>query len=429
MCAAAPNGDEGLGKKTMQLTRRALLGGAGATLAGVGSASAETAIDRILNTRNRDGWSDSFDASPTARPKVASTTPIFAPETRDYVGRAIAEYEGIAGGGGWPRVPATSKLKLGSSDSAVRVLRRRLMISGDLAASAGDSSQYDTYVDAAVRRFQTRHGLPADGVLGRYSLAALNVPAEVRLGQLRTNLVRLQSMSGFLGNRYVMVNIPAASIEAVDGTRVASRHTAIVGRISRQTPILNSRIHEFNLNPYWTAPKSIVEKDIIPLMQKDPNYLRDNKILVFDTNNNEIPPGSIDWNTKEAVNYRFRQEPGRINAMGSVKINFHNPHAVYLHDTPQKGLFNKFLRFESSGCVRVKNVRDLLVWLARDTPGMDRGQIERIIDAGDRVDVPLAEPVPIYLTYVSAWSARDGAVQFRDDIYQRDGVDELALNR
>ena len=398
-------------------------------VAGAGTASAETAIDRILNTRNRDSWNDQFDASPTSRPQVASSTPIFASETRDYVARAIAEYEGIVAGGGWPRVTASSKLKLGSTDGAVRTLRSRLMISGDLEPSAGGSSQYDTYVDAAVKRFQTRHGLPADGVLGRYSLAAMNVGADVRLGQLRTNLVRLNSMSGFLGPRYVMVNIPAARIEAVEGDRVALRHTAIVGRITRQTPILNSRIHEFNLNPYWTAPKSIVEKDIIPYMRKKPNYLRENKILVFDAQGNEIPPETIDWSTNEAVDYRFRQEPGRINAMGSAKINFHNPHAVYLHDTPQQGLFNQFLRFESSGCVRVKNVRDMLVWLARDTPGMDRTQIERIIQSGERVDVALAEPVPIYLTYISAWSARDGAVQFRDDIYQRDGVDALALNQ
>ena len=150
---------------------------------------------------------------------------------------------------------------------------------------------------------------------------------------------------------------------------------------------------------------------------------------MFGKDNNEIAPTSINWNSDEAVNYRFRQEPGRINAMGSVKINFPNPHAVYMHDTPQQGLFNKMLRFDSSGCVRVKNVRDLLVWLAKDTAGWSRRSIEQTIASGERVDVKLASPVPVYFTYISAWSTKGGVVQFRDDIYKRDGVDELALSQ
>ncbi len=405
------------------------MGATGTSLAATQSALSQTVIDAILNTRGRDSWGSNFEATPTQRSRVASSTPIFAPETIAYVEQAIFEYQGIVASGGWPRVPSDKKLKIGRSSAAVGALRKRLMISGDLSTSAGLSNQFDTYVDAAVKRFQSRHGLPADGVLGKFSFAAMNVSAPVRLGQLQTNLVRLRSMSGFLGNRYVLVNIPAAEIEAVEGNRVAQRHTAIVGRISRQTPILNSKIYELNLNPYWTAPKSIVQKDIIPLMQKDPNYLTDNKILVFGPDGSEILPSQINWNSDEAVNYRFRQEPGRINAMGSVKINFPNPHAVYLHDTPQQGLFNKLLRFDSSGCVRVKNVRDLLVWLAKETPGADRANIERIISSGDRTDLKLAEPVPIYMNYVSAWSTKNSVVQFRDDIYKRDGVDELALSQ
>ncbi|NKB52003.1 MAG: L,D-transpeptidase family protein [Rhizobiaceae bacterium] len=431
-------------EKPKQISRRGILKGSTSLLAaavtgagavaslsplGAGKALAETAIDRILNANGRDRWGDQFDARSDKTSRVSSNTPIFAPQTIDYVHQAIAEYQAIVDSGGWPVVPANKKLKIGASSPTVAVLRKRLMISGDMPRNAGFSSQFDTYVDAAVKRFQLRHGLPADGVLGRYSFAALNIPADIRLGQLHTNLVRLKSMSGFLGNRYVVVNIPAAQIEAVDGMTVTQRHTAIVGRISRQTPILNSKIYELNLNPYWTAPKSIVLKDIIPLMRKDPKYLTDNKILLFDTNNEQIDPRMVDWSTDEAVNYRFRQEPGRINAMGSVKINFPNPHAVYMHDTPQQGLFNKLLRFDSSGCVRVKNVRDLLVWLAKETPQADRSQIERIIASGERTDLELVEPVPVYFTYISAWSTDDGAAQFRDDIYQRDGVDELALSQ
>ena len=392
-------------------------------------ATADTAIDQILNTQGRDTWGDKFDARSNNRTKVSSNIPVFAPQTIDFIQQAIAEYQNIVANGGWPVVPADKKLKIGASSPTVSTLRRRLIISGDLSQGAGLSNQFDSYVDAAVKRMQRRHGLPADGVMGRFTFAALNVPANIRLGQLQTNLVRLKSMSGFLGNRYVMVNIPAAQIEAVEGNRVAQRHTAIVGRTSRQTPILNSKIYELNINPYWTAPKSIIRKDIIPLMRKDPEYLTRNKILLFDGNNNEVAPSSVNWTTDEAVKLRFRQEPSRINAMGSVKINFPNPHAVYMHDTPQKGLFNKFLRFDSSGCVRVKNVRDLLVWLAKDTPGGTRSSLEGIISSGERTDLKLSEPVPVYFTYISAWSTHNGVVQFRDDIYQRDGVDELALSQ
>jgi len=204
------------------------------------------------------------------------------------------------------------------------------------------------------------------------------------------------------------------------------RHTAIVGKIDRQTPILNSKINEVIINPYWNAPESIVRKDIIPLMRKNPNYLTENNIRIFGPNG-EVDPLTIDWSTEEAAKLRFRQDPGKINAMASVKINFPNPHAVYMHDTPQQSLFNNLMRFDSSGCVRVQNVRDLVTWLLRDTDGWNRQRFEQTIKSGESVPVALSGPVPVYFTYISAWSTGDGVVQFRDDIYGRDGVDELQI--
>ncbi len=413
----------------MNTSRRFFLAGAAALGAlSVTGARAQDVIRDIINSPRRGNWNDQFDASSSHGAKVASTLPIFSPETVSFVERAIGEYSAIVAQGGWPVVPATKKLRLGVVDPDVEVLRRRLMISGDLSRRAGISPAFDTYVDAAVKRFQARHGLPSDGVMGRYTFAAMNVSAQVRLGQLETNLVRLRSMSGFLGERYVMVNIPAAQIEAVENGKVVQRHTAIVGRISRQTPILNSKINEVIVNPYWNAPESIVRKDIIPLMRKDPTYLERNNIRLIDAKGDEVDPRSVDWSTEEAANYRFRQDPGKINAMASVKINFPNPHAVYMHDTPQQSLFNKLLRFESSGCVRVQNVRDLVTWLLRDTDGWNRQRFEQTIKTGESTPVELSEPVPVYFTYISAWSTGDGVVHFRDDIYGRDGVDELQLS-
>ena len=388
---------------------------------------AENPIDGILKSANRGSWNDQFDARKGDAKLSATKIPIFSTQTPVFIQRAIEEYRQIAANGGWPVVPANEKLKLGSQSRNVSLLRERLIITGDLTPTSGNSDVFDTWVDGAVKRFQARHGLPADGVMGRYTFAAMNIPTSIRLGQLETNLVRLRSMSGFLGDRYVMVNIPAAQIEAVENGQVASRHTAIVGKTDRQSPILNSKIYELNLNPYWTSPVSIIRKDLIPLMQKDPQYLTRNKIRIFAKDGSEVPPETIDWNTEEAVDFRFRQDPGKINAMGSVKINFPNPHAVYMHDTPQQSIFSKLLRFESSGCVRVQNVRDLITWLAKDTPGWGRRQIERTIESGERIDVKLEQAVPVYWNYITAWSTKNDVVQFRDDIYSRDGVDQLAL--
>ncbi|WP_054311166.1 L,D-transpeptidase family protein [Mesorhizobium sp. 1M-11] len=413
----------------MNTSRRLFLTGASALAVAfaAGAASAQDAVDGILKAAGQGNWDDTFDARATQSGKVASTLPIFSPQTVTYTEQAIAQYREIVAQGGWPEVPATKKLKLGVSDADVVPLRKRLMVSGDLSQSAGLSESFDSYVDAALKRFQTRHGLPADGVTGKYTFAAMNISAQVRLGQLETNLVRLRAMGGFLGNRYVMVNIPAAQIEAVEGDRVVLRHTAIVGKIDRQTPIVNSKINEIIVNPYWNAPVSIVRKDIIPLMRKNPDYLKDSHIRLLAPDGTEVDPTTVDWSTEDAVKYRFRQDPGTGNAMASVKINFPSPDGVYMHDTPQQSLFGKLMRFDSSGCVRVQNVRDLVTWILRDTPGWSRQHFEETIKTGNSTPVAVTNPVPVYFTYVSAWSTGTGVVQFRDDIYRRDGVDELQI--
>ena len=393
-----------------------------------GPAFAQTAIDDLINSPRRGNWDDQFDAKASrSAAGVSSNNPILGGSAVPNIQQAISDYQQIVSAGGWPDVRSSQKLQIGVSDPGVQTLRQRLMVSGDLPRSAGLSNAFDSYVDGAVKRFQARHGLPQDGVMGEYTLKAMNVPATTRLAQLNTNLVRLQTMSGDLGSRYVMVNIPAAYIEAVENSRVALRHVAVVGRISRPTHILNSKIYDVTLNPYWTAPRSIVEKDIVPLMRKDPTYLKRNNIRLIDNKGQEVAPETVDWFAPKAPNLMFRQDPGKINAMASTKINFYNEHNEYMHDTPQQGLFNKLMRFESSGCVRVQNVRDLSLWLLKDTPGWSRQQMEATIKSGVNTPVKLAQEVPVFFTYITAWSAKDRVVQFRDDIYQKDGATELAL--
>ena len=422
---------------TGKLSRRAFLQST-AGLAGLGayssSALAEAdSISSLIRSNSSAEWRDEFRSSVRNQAAVLSDTPTLSPETSAYVQSAIQRYAYLVQKGGWPIMPAEGprRLEIGTKHDDVALLRQRLIASGDLKQSAGVSTTFDSYVDYAVRRFQERHGVNTDGIVGKLTRSMLNVPAGIRLRQLETNLVRLRSMSGFLGDRYIMVNIPAADIEAVESNRVRSRHTAVVGKIDRQTPVLSSKIYELNFNPFWHVPVSIIRKDLIPMMKKDPEYLATNKIRIYDWKGNELVKEEIDWNTDEATKYLFRQDPGEVNSLGSVKINFHNTHQVYLHDTPTKNLFGKEKRFHSSGCVRVQNVRELVTWILQSN-GSDwsRGRVDEVISSAERLDVKVKKPVPLYMTYVTAWANADGVVHFRDDIYGRDGlgVDLFAQN-
>ena len=293
-------------------------------------------------------------------------------------------------------------------------MRERLAIAGDLELNSGDRQVFDSYVDAALRRFQVRHGLHPDGVVHEATLRALNVPADKRLAQLRTNAVRLKSLTGNLGNRIVVANIPAAQIEAIENGVAVTRHTAVAGKPDRPSPDIRSKIVQINFNPFWTVPVSIIRKDLIPKMQAEPDYLTKNHIRIFDARNNEQSPSQIDWYSAEAVNYKFKQDAGDFNSLGSIRINFPSPHGVYMHDTPSKNLFGEDFRFASSGCMRVQNVRELVYWILAETPGWSKAEIDEVIKSGERKDAKVAKPLPLYWVYVTAWATPDGVVQFRD---------------
>lgn len=367
-------------------------------------------------------WAQRYDAD--ARLTIGrSTTPILSPQTVAATEAAIEQFRQIVASGGWPQVPAGQQLRLGSNSPAVSTLRRRLMVSGDIGQETGASPVFDSYVEAAVRRFQARHGVIATGVVNQQTLAAMNVPAETRLRQLETNLVRLRSFSRDLGNRYVTANIPAASVETVENGQVQTHHIAGVGKIDRQSPVMQTKAIQINFNPFWTVPASVIRKDLIPKMQADPNYLRDNHIRVYDKNNQELQPEQINWRSLDAMNFRFRQDiGGDFNSLGVVRIDIANPYGVYMHDTPAKGVFGDDFRFVSSGCIRLQNVRDYVAFLLKDTPGWDRDHIDQVIASGERVDVKINPAVPVYWVYVTGWGSPDGVTQFRDDIYLRDGL-------
>lgn len=407
----------------------ALMGGGalGAMLAG--PALAQSAYATASQGGNGAEWADRFDAQMPSMQNVKSRRPTFSPETVAATERAIQDYQLIVQRGGWPSLPTSMplKLKLGTRSTNVATLRQRLLVTGDLTQNSGRQDVFDSYVDSALRRFQIRNGLQPDGVVGGGTLLALNVPADIRLKQLELNLVRVKAMAGGLGPRYVMVNLPGAELEAVENGMVASHHLAVVGKADRASPILTAKISQINFNPYWHVPASIVRKDLIPKMQANPNYLTKNKIHIYDGQGRERQATEIDWNTLQATQFTYRQEPGLDNSMGTVKINFANPYAVYMHDTPAKSLFGQDGRFHSSGCVRVQNVRGLIGWLLKTNPQWPSSHIDDVIRSGERVDAQVLPPVPLAWAYITAWATPEGVVNFRSDIYERDGLGSVVV--
>jgi hypothetical protein len=264
------------GTRFARVDRRAFLSGvavcafAGATFASFAARAQEAGDDQAE-------WRQSYE-SPDKLGREG--TPTMSPATVAATEQAINLYQSIVSRGGWNAVPAV-ELKIGSKSKAVLALRQRLVASGDLGQEAGVGPVFDSYVDAAVKRFQIRQGLSPTGEVNDATLAELNVPAEARLQQLQTNLVRLRAYSGELGRRFVMVNIPAAAVETVEDGVVHSHHAAGVGKIDRQSPIMQTKATEVNFNPFWTVPPSLIKKDLIPKMQADPSYLTDEKIRVF----------------------------------------------------------------------------------------------------------------------------------------------------
>jgi murein L,D-transpeptidase YcbB/YkuD len=386
----------------------------------------DAALQALIDQNLRGEFGQGFDSASRTILMPKASLPTLSPATVQHTEQAIREYEAIIARGGWPTVARAERMRLGSRHPGVSLLRQRLVATGDLDVRAGVSDIYDSYVEAAVRRYQARHGMTVDGIVHEQTIKALNVPAAVRLAQLRSNLVRLRSMSGNLGSRFVVCNIPAARIEAIENGVAVSRHTAVVGKPDRPSPDINSKVIEINFNPFWTVPNSIVRRDLIPKMQVEPDYLTVNRIRIFDPRGNELPPSQVNWYSDEAVNYMFKQDPGDFNSLGSIRINFPNRDGVYMHDTPSKNLFGEDFRFHSSGCVRVQNVRELVNWLLIETSGWSRQEIDRVIKSGDRLDAKITRPVPLYWVYITAWATPDGVVQFRDDIYNRDGLGPMA---
>ncbi|NNF97210.1 MAG: L,D-transpeptidase family protein [Halobacteria archaeon] len=339
--------------------------------------------------------------------------------------RALAQYQQLARLGGWPPLAAGPWLEYGSYDPEVGFLRKRLMIEGDLKLRpVRDELIFDRALKHAVERFQVRHGLKMDGIVGPATRAAMNVPVSKRIEQIKLNMDRWRWLPRELGKRYIMVNTAGYELAAMEDNRPIFTMWVIIGTPERQTPVISGKLHTVVFNPYWTVPPTILFEDMLPAQQYNPNFLASRGIRVFSNHSNaqEVDPRDIDWSQvdKKHFPYVLRQDPGATNPLGRMKFLFDNEYNIYLHDTPKQRLFNRNKRAFSSGCVRVEKPVQLAEFVLGSGGGWDQGQITETINS-DRVrGVRVKERVPVYLVYWTAWVAEDEAVFFRPDVYERD---------
>jgi L,D-transpeptidase YcbB len=344
----------------------------------------------------------------------------------DAMDVAYQRYQKIVSGGGWPLVPGPRMIRPGDDDQRVPALRRRLVAEGYLKrVSSYDNFTFDGELEAAVKNFQETHGLRPSGRVDRPTLDELNVTADARLKQVRLNATRLQELQQQRPDeRYILVNVPAYQLEAVERHEVQMRHRVIVGRNERETPNVRATVKALNFFPYWRVPDSIGKLDLVPRLRKEPDYIEKEKIRVFAAaDGKEMDSRAIDWNQVDPARIKFKQDPGPQNALGLVRIDMINEHGVYMHDTPMKKLFEQRARNFSAGCVRVQDVFQLAEWIARYEIGWENpGRVESVLQSGQALDVTLTRPMPVIFTYITAWGEPNGVVHFRPDIYNRDGV-------
>jgi murein L,D-transpeptidase YcbB/YkuD len=346
---------------------------------------------------------------------------------------ALGRYRTISQQGGWPMVPDNISWRKGDYGVRFYLLRKRLELSGDLdAAKSGYTYLFDDALEKAVRKFQKRHGLKADGVVGDKTTAALNVPVADRVRQIELNLERWRWIPHELGQEYILVNIADFKLSVVEDRQTLMEMRVVVGRDYRKTPVFSKKMKYIVLNPYWNIPQKIAVEDILPKVKQNLRYLSRQKIKVFKSWRKgapEVNPKTIDWRwlNEENFSFKLRKEPGPKNDLGQIKFMFPNKFAVYLHDTPDRRLFKRSMRGFSSGCIRVEKAMDLATYILRDDPDWSRQKILESLKTSERRVVRLRNPIPVHLLYLTAWVDEDGLLHFRDDIYVRDEPLDVAL--
>ena len=356
------------------------------------------------------------------------------PPQQEYtdLAAALREYRGIDSAGGWPTIPAGEPVAIGESDPRAPVLRERLAASGDLSTATAADSVYDRDLAAAVARFQVRHGLEVDSVVGAQTRAALNVPVADRIRQIELNLERLRWVPRSFGQRYILVNIPNYYLRAYDDGREVLDMKVVVGdEYGSATPVFSDSMSYVVFRPYWNIPESILAEEILPKAREDESYLaRNNYEIVKSMAEPEpIDLSDVDWSGPDdgSFPYLARQKPGGQNSLGLVKFMFPNRFAIYLHDTPADHLFDRSARALSHGCIRVEDPERLAEFVFAGNERWNAPQIRQAMasSAEDNNTVALEQKIPVYILYLTAFT-EDGQVHFRNDLY---GMDARAMER
>lgn len=365
-----------------------------------------------------------------ASESIEETLAELAPFHPGYDGlkEKLISYQRIAENGGWPQIPRGPKMKKGLRGNRVAILRQRLSASGDLeTVKENRVNIFDNDMEVAVKKFQKRHGLKIDGTVGRSTLEAMNIPIEKRIQQIALNMDRMRWLPDDLGERYVFVNIADFHLEVVEEDREVMTMKIIAGKHDWRSCVLSAKVTYLELNPYWKVPDSIAEKEILPQVKKNPEYLAGKKIKMFrDWNDQgkEIDPKTVDWSRirKKNFPYKLRQEPGPGNPLGRIKFIFPNECEIYLHDTTTRHLFGRQRRDFSHGCIRIEKPMELATYLLKNKENWTRKKILAEIRKGKRQVVMLSSPFDVHIFYGTAWVDREGNLQFRNDIYHIDDV-------
>jgi murein L,D-transpeptidase YcbB/YkuD len=382
-----------------------------------------TALDPKWNFSRRLDFDDpvkSIDNALSAG-RIVETLEQLQPQEFFYgrLRRALAQLRETAKVGGWPTMSEGKALQPGDRGPRVSELRRRLVASGDLAGHAVvDDELFDDELAGATEAFQRRHGLNPDAQVGAATVAALNVPVERRIDQIRANLERARWVFRDLGSDFLVVNIAGFYAQLVRDRELKWTTRVVVGKPYSATPVFRSDMTYLVLNPTWTVPPGILRNEILPKVRRDPGYLAENRMSIVDSSGNVVDPATVDQSAR--FPHSIRQAPGPDNALGVVKFIFPNPYNVYLHDTPSKSLFEKAERTFSHGCIRVENPLDLAVQLLQDQEQWDRAAIDRTIASRKSTTVPLSEPLPVLVLYWTANVEDDGRVVFFQDPYSLD---------
>ena len=386
-------------------------------------------LDRRWNVDPRDGAPplESFLADVAGSRSVAAAIESMKPSHFIYRGlkSALAQQRALAAAGAWPVVPAGPTLKPGTTHPRVGAVRKRLAASGDLPTGDGESVYDDALADA-VRRFQERHRLAADGAIGKATVDAMNVAANARVSQVRVNLERARWVVGGLSDTFVLVNLPAFKVYLIRGGKNVWETRAQVGRAGRQTPAFRAEMKYLVFNPDWTVPPTILAQDVLGAMRKGQNAIARKGLTIIDRQGKAVSPSSIDWTTAtpRSFPYTLRQPPGPDNALGRGKFLFPNEHAIFLHDTPSRELFTADERTFSSGCIRVQNPLDLAAVLLEGQDDWTAAKIQQVVDSGKTETVYLKNPLQVLIVYWTVSVGASGELRYARDVY---GLDPVVL--